>query len=362
MTDKKVAFWLLQIAKKYQGHIVCLLLLQTVLSGGAICYALIMKKMIDCAVEQDRQGFFNGLIIFALLIGIQLILRIWLRYLEEFTRSGLENTLKEKLFDSLLKKEYVQVSAIHSEEWMNRMTSDTAICGSGITDILPGFLGMMVRMVGAMVLIFLLQPKLAYIMIPSGILFVGITLVLRKYLKYFHKQVQEKDGAVRVYLQERISSMLVIRTFGAEQQAIFGAEKGFEAHKKARMKKAGISNICNTGFAVAMNGMYLLGIGYCGYGILNGIVSYGTLTAIIQLIGQLQAPLSGLSGFVPRFYTMCASAERLMEIESYKEDNVENMSTRKEIRCLYNTKIKEIFFSKNVLKKRDNYLHILLLY
>ena len=72
----------------------CLLLLQTVLSGGAICYALIMKKMIDCAVEQDRQGFFYGLMMFALLIGIQLILRIWLRYLEEFTRSGLENTLK----------------------------------------------------------------------------------------------------------------------------------------------------------------------------------------------------------------------------------------------------------------------------
>ena len=84
---------------------------------------------------------------------------------------------------------------------MNRLTSDTVVCADGMTDILPGFFGMMIRLVGSLVLILYLQPGLAVIMIPGGILFVIITVVLRRPLKRFHKDVQEKDGKVRMYLQ-----------------------------------------------------------------------------------------------------------------------------------------------------------------
>ncbi len=346
MTDTRAALWLLKAAGKYRAYIGWLLLLQTIVSGGAVCYALVMKEMIDCAVEKDRQGFFAGLFLFALLIVMQMALQVVLRHMGEATRSGLENTFQEKLFACLLHKDYAQVSTVHSEEWMNRLTSDTNICGSGMTEILPGFLGMMVRLVGAMLMIFFLQPQLAYIIVPGGVLFVAITLMLRKHLKAFHKKVQEKDAAVRVYLQERISSMLVIRTFGVEAETLAGARRGLGEYKVARMRKAVVSNLCHTGFAAAMNGMYLLGIGYCGYGILNGIISYGTLTAIIQLIGQLQAPLSGLGGFVPRFYAMLASAERLMEVESYKEARTEAVEAMEEARVLYDTKIEEIVFDK----------------
>ena len=92
--------------------------------------------------------------------------------------------------------------------------------------------------------------------------------------------------------------------------------------------------------------MYFIGIGYCGYGILKGAVSYGTLTAMIQLIGQLQTPLAGISGFVPRFYAMIASAERLMEIEEYKKVGMDGVKTAEETKKLYEESIEQIVFDK----------------
>lgn len=227
---------------------------------------------------------------------------------------------------------------------MNRLTSDTVVCADGMTDILPGFLGMLIRLVGSMVLILYLQPGLAVIMIPGGILFLVITVVLRKPLKRFHKDVQEKDGKVRMYLQERISSMLVVRVFGAENIAVEQAADTMELHKSSRMRKAWISNICNSGFSLVINGMYLLGIGFCGYGIIHGNVTFGTLTAMIQLIGQLQSPLAGLGGYVPRYYTMIASAERLMEVEQYEDIEESGRRSIEEIRKLYAEQIREITF------------------
>ena len=336
--------WLRQETKKYRSFVILLTVLEIFVSGLGVCYALVMKQMVDRTVAKDGQGFMMGMIGFSLLVLSQLIIRIITRQVSEYTRSGMENTLKRNLFASLLKKDYGSVSAIHSEEWMNRLTSDTVICAGGVTDIIPGFLGMTIRLVGSLALIFWLQPGLSFIMIPGGIVFLIITVLLRKPIKRFHKDVQEKDGQVRVYLQERISSQLVVRTFGAEDIAVEEAEDTMRHHRTSRMKKAWISNVCNSGFSLAINGMYLVGIGYCGYGIIHGVVSFGTLTAIIQLIGQLQSPLASLGGYVPRYYTTLASAERLMEVEQYEDVDVANLRGKDEVKALYENQIKEIVF------------------
>lgn len=254
--------------------LILLTVFEIVVSLLGVCYALVMKQMVDHAVAKDSHGFILGMMAFGLLVVIQLSVRMVTRQLSEAARSGMENTLKKNLFSALLKKDYGNICATHSEDWMNRLTSDTAVCANGRADIVPGFMGMMIRLIGSLALIFWLQPGLSFLIIPGGIVFLIITVVLRKPIKRYHKEVQEKDGRVRVYLQERISSMLVVRSFGVEDIALEQAADTMKLHKTSRMKKAWISNICSSGFSLAINGMYLLGIGYCGYGIMKGNVSF----------------------------------------------------------------------------------------
>lgn len=346
MKEKSTLTWLKKVTKKYRSFVVLLTVFEIIVSGLGICYALVLKQMVDRAVVKDSHGFVIGMIGFGMLVLGQLIIRIITRQISEYTRSSMENALKQILFHSILIKDYGSVSLKHSEEWMNRLTSDTVVCADGMTDILPGFFGMMIRLVGSLVLILYLQPGLAVIMIPGGILFVIITVVLRRPLKRFHKDVQEKDGKVRMYLQEWISSMLVVRVFGVENIAVEQAADTMEVHKGSRMRKAWISNICNSGFSLAINGMYLLGIGFCGYGIIHGNMTFGTLTAMIQLIGQLQSPLASLGGYVPRYYTMIASAERLMEVEQYEDADGAILYSADEVQKLYEEQIREITFRR----------------
>ena len=69
-----------------------------------------------------------------------------------------------------------------------------------------------------------------------------------------------------------------------------------------------------------MQGMYLIGAIYCAYGIFHGTVTYGTLTAVMQLSGQVQGPFANISGYLPRWYAMTASAERLVDAETFADD------------------------------------------
>jgi ATP-binding cassette subfamily B protein len=236
---------------------------------------------------------------------------------------------------NILRKDFGRVAAVHSGEWLNRLTSDTTVVANNYTEIIPGFAGMAVKMISALVMITVLDLRFALIIIPLGILLGLLTFAFRKNMKKLHKKVQEKDGDVRIFMQERISSLMVIRSFAAEEQTEEEERRKTSAHKKARMRRMRFSNICNFGFGGAMNGMYIFGAIYCGYGILTGTISYGTLTAITQLITQIQSPFANITGYLPRWYQMIASAERLMEIENFDDDIIESSEPRENVLSFY---------------------------
>ena len=201
--------WIVKTVGSANFLVVFLVALQAILSLSGVFYALVLRRIINSAVDGNRNAFFFFLVVLIGTLGIQILIRAICRFLNEYANSVVENRLKAKLFSSLLTAEYGSVTAIHSGEWMNRLTSDTVVCANGMTDILPGFIGMMIRLLGSLVLIFYLQPQLAWIIVPGGIVFVILTWVLRMPLKRFHKEVQETANRVAKTFKKLVAKVVV---------------------------------------------------------------------------------------------------------------------------------------------------------
>ena len=317
--------WLSRTAGKDKLYIGLLVLTQAILGGSGVLYAVLLRDLIDAAVAHSREGMWRSAVV---------LVRALSRFLREFSASSLENRFKKHLFSCLLRKDYASVTAVHSGEWMNRLTSDTAVVSKALVNLLPNLAGMLVRLIGALAALLILEPKFAAILIPGGLLLMALTYSFRRVLKALHKRIQEADGSLRIFLQERLGSLLVLRSFGAEERSGELAEERMKKHRAARMRRNHISNLCNLGFGLVIQGAYLGAAVYCAIGLLNGTLSYGTLMAILQLVGQIQAPFSNISGLVPEYYGMIASAERLMEPERFEEDEASPRS-HGEIRRFY---------------------------
>ena len=321
------AKWLYTVPDKKKYYVLALTLIQAIAGSLGVIYALLFRNGIDSAVKKDAKTFHKYIFLIIILVLIQISVSMIIRWLHELAAADIENTFKSRLLNKILHKEYASVSAIHTAEWLNRLTSDTAVVANSYVEILPGLSETVVRLFSALVMIIFMDKNFAYILIPSGIIFVIFTFVFRKVLRQLHKNIQEQDGRLKIFLQERIGSLMIIKTFGAEKPTeVEGAEK-MTKHKAARMRRNYFSNFCNAGFGFVMHGIYLLSVVYCANGIMTGTVSYGTLTAIMQLIGQVQAPFANLSGYLPKYYAMTASAERLMEAEKFS-DEAETMSVK----------------------------------
>ena len=242
---QSVLKWMNSVIGKKRVYIFILLAVQMILGASSIFYALFLRNIIDSAASADTKGFFAYLTAIIALVVCQILLRAVVRRVEEASRAAFENLLKTRLFSNLLKKDYARVMSVHSGEWMNRLTNDTVVCANGLTEIIPGAAEMAVKMCGALIMIIILEPKFMYILIPGGILLIVLTYGFRKVLKRLHKNIQEKDGALRVFTQESLGSMLVVRSFAAEKQIEEEASAKMEEHKRARMKRNSFSNICN---------------------------------------------------------------------------------------------------------------------
>lgn len=334
--------WLSGVMGKHKINVLLLSLIQALLGGSGVIYALLLRDGIDSAAEKDRSGFILALVSVIVLVAVQITLRAVVRWLEEHSRSAMENILKSRLFETLLKKDYASVTDIHSGEWMNRLTSDTKVAADGMVDILPGVVGMAVKMAGAFVMLLVIEKRFLFIILPGGAALLLLTYLFRKVLKRLHKSIQENDGQLRIFLQEHLGSLVIVRSFSAEERTAEQGRQKMSAHKAARMKRNHFSNVCNIGFSAAMNGMYLVGFAYCGFGIISGTVSYGTLTAILQLISQIQSPFANITGYLPKFYAMTASADRLREAEDFADDCSDEVYDISEIKAFYDNEFSAV--------------------
>lgn len=338
MKQKNTLQWISNVVGKAKLLVGVLVAVQAVLSVSSIAFAFILRRIINMAVQGASTGFRLAFVLLAGVIAAQIVLGAVSHFLSEYTTTTVENRFKQRLFTTLLTGNYASVTAVHSGEWMNRLTSDTTIIAGGVTQIVPGLIGMLVRLFGALAAILWLEPRFFLVLVPGGAAMLALTYGFRKIMKRLHKNIREADGTLRVFLQERLESLLIVRTFAKEQQTAAQAASLMEKHKDARMKRSNFSNLCNIGFAGAMNGAYLLGIGFCGYGILTGTMSYGNLMAIMQLVGQVQNPFANITGYLPRYYAMLASAERLMETETFEPDSEHPLAEEKALE-FYRTKL-----------------------
>ena len=338
--------WLYRVSGRKKGYVLFLTAVEALRGVGGVYFALFLRNVVDCAVNWDREGLFREAVYLVLLLAALLFLQVLLRHYYELAKAEMENLLKNRLFAVLLQKDYSAVSALHSGEWMNRLTNDTKLVAEAYAEILPGLMGMGSRMLGAFVMMLALDPRFAIILLPVCVLSVLVTFLVRGRFKSLHKRIQERDGGLRSFLQERLGAMLLIRAFSAREQSIEQARQLTGEHAAARMRRMRFTNAANLALGIAIHGMYVFTIIWCGYGILEGRITYGTLTAMTQLITQIQTPFVNISAYLPRWYAMLASAERLMEAEAFAEEEEGEALGLEEAQRLYREELRGLFFDR----------------
>ena len=208
------------------------------------------------------------------------------------------------------------MSEHHSGELMNRMTSDVSVISDAVTSILPNFAGFLTKFIFALVMILAIQPWIGIIYSIAGICVFFAARIFRTKTKALHKLSQQAEDNNRSFWQETFNNLLGIKVFTAEKSMNDKSADLQQKSFRAKMNSVRFSVLANSGYSLFMCAGYVFAFIWCTVCLFLKVMSFGTMTSIIQLVGQIQSPFSAMSGIFTQYYTAIASAERLIEIEN----------------------------------------------
>lgn len=312
--------WIIKNSRGQLLNIILVVAFYIILALVGVSTALIAKKVIDCAVSGDMSGvYFYGATYAAILIST-LVLRIVTRNIYFHIGAKLVMHYRLKIFETIINKDYFNVSSIHSGELLNRITGDVSIIVDAIVSIMPTLAFMVTKLISVLSVLVSIDWRFTLIFIAAAAVLLFVSQLFKKKMKSLHKKAQQTEGTVRSYFQEALSGLLMVKVFNSEDEVCKRAQKLQTDNYKVQIKRNVISIFASTSFSFIFSAGYLYGLLWGALNIASGIITYGTLTAVLSLIGQIQSPISQLSGILPRYYGAIASAERLIDLENLPDE------------------------------------------
>lgn len=310
-----ISKWILGQIRPFILSLISIITLGAVLSLANVGLAVSSKLLLDSATEGNLSKVF---LVVSLYLGIIITVISVQRIISIMSARTIElisNKIRQNIYEHILISSWVDLSKYHSGDIVTRMTRDIGILSNVLVNVILGMFSLGVQLIVAFFVLLSFEPALAvavFVLGPAGILF---SRYFGRKLKKFHKKLQETEGEYRSFIHESIQNLLVVKSFCLEKRYIQYIDDLQNERLGWVLQKSKASSNANTVLSSGYWLGYFITFIWGAYLIYKGTATFGTFTAFIQLVGQVQGPFEGLAYKFPQLISAAASAERLMEID-----------------------------------------------
>ncbi len=301
-------------SKPAHGSIALISVIGIVSSLMSLGVTLVTKNLIDGATGGKESALWAwGITLVALIAGNRLLTALT-GYIRIKASATLQKHLQGMVTESLMSKEYPALKPFHSGELVSRVFSDVSVVKNGVLGLLPSLLQISVSFVGAAVILITMDWRFVPVLILASVLGSLMAVAFREPMKRRHKRMQEAEAKLHASTQETLENVRLIKASVSEERALDTMDEHREHLVSEQMRNGKLSILFHNGMGVAFDISWLLCNLWGCVKIYHGTFTYGSLAALIQLIGRIQSPIASAVELVSQMYGVTASAERLLEV------------------------------------------------
>ena len=308
--------WIWDASSGYRKLILLSMLCGMFRMAVSLAFVWLCKYVIDVATHQTAGSLSHGICLMVGCILLQLSLSAVSSRLYASTDVSLSNRMRSGLLTHLLKSRWNGRELFHSGDMLNRMEGDVSVVVRMMVGLFPSVGIVLSQLVGAAAFLLILDRRMAVVIL----LIMPVALVFSKLymmkMRKITREIRETDSRVQSHMQENLQhrtliaalerTPMILNTMGSLQLGL----------KRLVMQRNSYSVfssvLVQAGFAFG----YVVAFSWGVYGLNKGTVTFGMLTAFMQLVAQVQRPVVDLSKMVPSFINGLTSVERLNELYS----------------------------------------------
>ncbi|MCR4621580.1 MAG: ABC transporter ATP-binding protein/permease [Clostridiales bacterium] len=304
----------LRWSKPVRGSVLLISLIGVTGSLLSLGVTLVTKNLVDGATSANESALWRWGIALVALIVTERLLSVANSAINVRASARFQAEMQRMVTASVIGKEYAYLKPFHSGELLNRVSSDVGVVKNGIMGLLPSLLKMLVSFVGAAIILITMDWRFVPVIIIASCVGMLIAVLFRDPMKRRHKRVQEAQGALRSSTQETFENIRIVKASVSEERAMRQIEGDRTRLVNEQLRNGRLSILMNQGMGSIFDISWLVCQIWGCVKIYRGTFTYGSLAALIQLVGRIQAPIANAVNLVSQAYGVVASAERLQEI------------------------------------------------
>ncbi len=296
-------------------------IIEVVLSLASV---VLSKKVVDIATGAIDGILWQTISWLAALIITGIIIRALLSWRTVRMNILVQRKLTAYFFSIILRADWCKIQHYHSGDIMSRINTDINDLVQLFTSTIPHFFSTGLKLCGALVFMFIMNQKLALTLtclVPLVLLFSKLYFGKMRILS---REIKETTSLIKQFFQESVQNTGIIKALRLE--SIF--EKQLENRQKSNIKKMIEQNhfsiFSNSILSIGFSAGYLITFSWGLFELQAGIITFGTLTAFLQLVNMIQTPALGLVTLAPAFVSVYTATDRLRELENIPKENLKN--------------------------------------
>ena len=300
-------------ARRWGLAYILLGIIRTLLS---LTFVWVCKELVDIATGVSKEPLGQWTAFMIACIVLQICCRIASSYCEQYGRINIQNNLRARLFYSLISSRWSGRERFGTGDAVNRLEEDIRVVSELVSSHIPAVVVTFAQLAAASTFLLFISPNLLWALV--GLMIAGIIasrLSFRK-LRSLSTAIRTKDGEIQQHIQEHLHNRVVALTIIGIERVMATLNTLHNALRYNTIKRLNFHSLNSALLSVSFMGGYAAAFLWGVYGIKSGAVTFGMMTAFLQLVSQIQMPLSELARKIPAFIHALSSIERLAELEN----------------------------------------------
>lgn len=314
--------FLLNISRGYRKVLAIIVLIGILSVAVSLSFVWALKTVIDVAAGDAQGSLLHLSILLVLLTLFRVLLNVLdVRYTNN-TEVKVGNNIRQKVFSHLLYTKWIEVNALHSGDVLTRIIKDTDDIIKTLISTLPLLVTSVLQLLGAFTILFLMNPVLALVLgfaMPI-LLFFGKPYYIK--MRDYTRQIKESESSITSMMEENLLNQLVVRTYERQESEITRLGNLQTELKNKVEKKTTVSAWARFVSGIAFSGGYITAFIWGAWGIAAKSITFGTVTAYLQLVNQIQRPLFDLMRLLPTIISAQSASARLSFLHTLKTEEM----------------------------------------
>lgn len=274
------------------------------------------KQFIDVTIRTGSdQDVIEMVCLLVALVVTGILLRQLYYYMATKANTHQSNSIRLRVFSSLFRRQMYE-DQLHSGDVTLRLSKDIDTVAEVTTTLLPQFIVTGVQLVGAFLLMYSMDTRLALVLLMITPFVVGGGKLFAHRLRHMTLDIRQQESTIQMQVQEGMEHNAVLRSLGSEQW-VTGRLSDMQDQLMGRvLRRTRFTVVTRLILAFTFSLGYLLAFVWGGLQLRAGVITFGVMTSFLQLVGQIQHPILNILNMMPQFFYATASIDRLEELEA----------------------------------------------